>query len=266
MTRLALAVDVDVEQKELLHALHKEEIKKIHRNIENIVNTELMPLITHCNENVKWSCSPGIPTFAQSISNDKLKIKSEETFFVCPDYTIIADGHNPITLVAIFCSMVKIMHRFIQNDSDYLLWLQEKANITDRTKFDTLVRECCTKDFDVTWLWSRKRDGGLFTSTLNTQNYETLNETNLKYVDVSVSDITYGNTAVLMKKEVVQAFLNHLREPNRDGVDLFREDVTFERFVRQVYDKDKVAIVFEQDNHPIEYDETLPSSHDSRDA
>ena len=93
----------------------------------------------------------------------------------------MANGdNNPLTSVAIFCSMVEIMKAFVAiKNSDCLLWLQEKANITNRVTFYTLVKECETQ-FDVTWLWSKRERSGFFSRPMNTHTAKQLANTKLQ--------------------------------------------------------------------------------------
>ena len=258
----------DPEKKNKFQELHNLEINKIHRKIEIIVNQELMPLISPHNNAKFFSSHFPISLDEQSISDNTFSINSEKTF--CKEHGLLGYGNNPLTLVAIFCSMVKIMKKFVDDPSsgEYLLWLQQKAHIMNLDVFDRLVNDCVKEQFDVTWLWTKTERGNVGrTRRLDTANVKQFAETKLQYLEMNPNlPWTYGNTAVLVKRTVVQQFLTHLGQEHsaKVPVDLFREDVTFEIFVKSLFRQkpDQVAIVFEQDKHPIQY-ENLSSSYDT---
>ena len=131
--------------------------------------------------------------------------------------------------------------------------MQRKAYIVDESKFKDLVNEC--KQFDVTWLWSvasRRLGPDEYNMTSNTPLLQFTN-THLSYTQVNTYPMIRGNVAVMMKREVVSKFLEHIcADSSKDcPVNMFKEDVTLEEFVwNKGY---KTATVYEQKEHPIRY-------------
>ena len=238
-------------------------VHHISRKIEILLNSSFFPLLKEgrfpvSQDAIFFNRKDG--GFRSTLSVSPFQFNDTEISFLSGAYNYIRLGGNPVTRVAIFCSMVKLMISFLKTDGEYLLWMQQKANIVHDIKFKQLVCECSIK-FDVTWLWTvNSRCEGISTIRIADSQCESLSDTGLKY-EIGESRMTRGNTAVLMKRSVVMGFLHHICASSNDNcpVDMFREDVTLERFVKNT--AYRTATVFEQDGHPIEYVDSPSSYH-----
>lgn len=251
--------------------------------ITQLINNHMLNYLEECNPRAKF-CSIPIPFTAQSIVGNTLHIDSQEVsdMIITP-----TKKDNPVTLVAIFCSMVKIMNEFLQSGKSHLLWIQEKGNIVDREQFNQLVDDCAMR-FDVVWLWApfQRQNGPRVQSFGNVETQQFLHHgvgtqqnTSLNYTTMEqcqhVSCPTLGNVAVMLNQDVVKLFLLYLTQPAQfyrtnnpkdlltPSVNIFKEDVTLETFVKTHVQTNRVAIVFEQETHPIEYIQATSSYKDS---
>ena len=258
-----------------------QEKHKICDFITQLINNHMLNYLGECNPLAKF-CSVPIPFPAQSITRNTLTIDSDDV-----DNLIIKPPNkdNPVTLVAIFCSMVKIMHKFLQSGKSHLLWIQEKGNIVDREQFNQLVDDCAMR-FDVVWLWApfQRQKGPRVQSFGNVKTQQFLHHgvgtqqnTSLNYTTMEqcqhVSCPTLGNVAVMLNQDVVKRFLLYLTQPAQfyrtenpndlRNVNIFKKDDTLEKFVKTRVTNNRVAIVFKQNKHPIEYIEGTSSYRDS---
>ena len=157
---------------------------------------------------------------------------------------------NPVTLVCIFCSMIRIMVDFIKSGKEYLVWIQRKGDIVDKEKFIQLVEEC--KQFDVTWLWasmqhvSRGRRPDMDKVLARTQlSYSQKNE-------AGPYSPTFTNNSIMMKRNIAIRCIKLLLNSGRGSrTNLIKEDVTLQRWVNEI--TKNVCVIYEQGGHPIQY-------------
>lgn len=232
--------------------------REVANKIETLLNDKLFPLVQDSIFFIQKNKDAHFFTHQVFKRVKSLTpFKFNDSLFDELNYQNIMPGQNLVTLVAIFCSMVKLMDSFAYTDQrkDYLLWMQNKANIVDIQLFRNLVEEC--KQFDVAWLWSVKsRRNGPSTTTITDGKVQVLSNTRLQY-ESGQSHMIRGNTAVMIKADIVVEFLWHIFSTNNDRntkqrVDMLQDDLMFQNFVlfRQ---HTNTATVFEQDGHPIEY-------------
>lgn len=241
----------------------------IKEKIESLINSQLIPMLKEIKKGFKngtkiFRRTPmNLPYELSVITKDKLQINLPDDREYDFQYLFGYRG-NPVTLVCIFCSMIRIMVDFIKSDKEYLVWIQRKGDIVNKEKFLQLVEEC--KQFDIAWLWTKKN--GAFPKflqfgrvhNLDISGSKDLGSSGLQYItgrQWNDKDGTiYGNVSVMMNKKMANHCIDMLLNPG-DGygaldTDPFKEDVTLQQWA-EYKPGAKVGVIYEQEGHPIRY-------------